>query len=344
MPESQSREPSPYWHDRARLERRSLEPRQFARIDEYSVTPGGRRVRLSVADGFDVEVLPDRGLDLGSVSFCGTPLGFLTPAAAAAPPSSAEPESFARRFGAGLLTTCGLDQYGPANVDGDQQLPQHGRASELSATSLVTTAAWVDDRYRLEVAGRMRQWRLFGEDLLWDRRIGIDLGGDTLTIRDSVTNAGTEAWPHMILYHVNFGYPLVNTGARISMPAGTAPAEPRDDWAAQVLDGWAEFPAPRAGLPERVFVHRLDPTGPGEITVTNDALGIEARLTVDPRALPTVFQWVSARAGAYVLGIEPGNTPTINGRADARRLGVLPMLRPGETRFYAVDLTVRLSR
>ena len=53
-----------------------------------------------------------------------------------------------------------------------------------------------------------------------------------------------------------------------------------------------------------------------------------------------VFQWVCARAGTYALGIEPANTATINGRADARRLGVLPMLRPGETRFYALDLTV----
>ncbi len=340
MPESESREPSPYWHDRSRLERRSLDPRQFARVDEYSVVPGGRRVRLTAAGGFDVEVLPDRGLDLGSVSFRGTPLGFVTPAVAAAPGSSGEPESFARRFGAGLLTTCGLDQYGLAGVDGGQQLPQHGRATEVPATAVSTSAAWINDRYRLEVSGRMRQWRMFGEDLVWDRTIGIDLGGDTLSIRDSVTNAGTEAWPHMILYHMNFGYPLVDGGTRISMPPGTAAAEPRDDWAAQGLDGWAAFPAPRAGLPERVFRHRLDPAGAGEIVVTNDALGIAARLTVDPRALPVVFQWVSARAGTYALGIEPGNTATMEGRADARRQGLLQMLRPGETRFYALDLRV----
>ena len=183
------------------------------RLDEYTVTPGGRRVRLTAADGFDVEVLPDRGIDLGKVFFRGMPLGIRHAGGRRPPACSGEAESFARRFGAGLLTTCGLDQYGPANVDGDQQLPQHGRASELPASSVCapppsggTTAT------ACEVSGWMRQWRLFGEDLSGIGPSAIDLGGDTLTIRDSVTNAGTEAWPHMILYHVNFGYPLVDTG------------------------------------------------------------------------------------------------------------------------------------
>ena len=34
-------------------------------------------------------------------------------------------------------------------------------------------------------------------------------------VRDSVTNLGNRRTPHMLLYHCNFGYPLVDDGTRI---------------------------------------------------------------------------------------------------------------------------------
>ena len=334
---------APRWSDRTYLRHRAVDPAQFARVDEYTLTPGGRRLRLTAADGFDVEVLPDRGMDLGNVSFRGVPLGFSTPALAA-PGSAGGAEGFGRRFGAGLLTTCGLDQYGLPNQDAGQDLPQHGRASELAATGVRSAAEWRDGQYTLEVAGWMRQWRLFGEDLLWERTISIELGGATLRIRDAIANAGFAPWPHMVLYHMNFGYPLVDSGTTVTMPGGGSGPEPRDEWARAGMESWSTIPAPTPNVTERVFRHHLDPAGSGEIIVQNPDLGISAALTVDPRALPEVFQWVSARSGTYALGIEPGTTATMEGRADARAHGLLTELHPGETRYYDLDLTVSLDR
>ncbi len=331
--------PDRRWSDRSYLRHRAVEPAQFARVEEYTQAPGGRRVRLTAADGFDVEVLPDRAMDLGNVLFRGVPLGFSTPALTAAGPAGGV-EGFARRFGAGLLTTCGLDQYGRPNHDGGQDLPQHGTASELVATGVRTAAEWRDGKYTLEVAGWMRQWRLFGEDLLWERTISVELGGNRLRVRDAIANAGFAPWPHMVLYHMNFGYPLIDAGTTVTVPAGTADPEPRDEWARSGLESWGTIPAPRPNQPERVFRHHLDPAGSGEIIVRNAGLGISAALTVDPRALPEVFQWVSARSGTYALGIEPGTTATMEGRADARARGLLTELHPGETRYYDLDLTV----
>ena len=328
------------WTDRARVERRLLDMRQVASADAYELRPGGRRVRLTAADGFDVELLPDRGLDLGAVSHRGLPLGFVTPAVLTAPAGGPDAETFARRFGAGLLTTCGLDQYGRPNHDDGQDLPQHGRASELVAADVATSADWVDGRYEVGVTGRMRQWRLFGEDLRWQRSVSIDLGGDTLRLRDQVTNAGSTPWPHMMLYHLNFGFPLIDEGTRIALPPGTGDPIPRDDWAATGLADWDVIAAPSPGLPERVFLHRLDPAGPGEITVKNPVLGVGVRIIVDPGRLGSVFQWVTAADGTYALGIEPGTTATMEGRADARARGLLDVLEPGESRSYAVDLIV----
>lgn len=219
------------WADAEYLHARALDDRQFARIDEYRLSPGGRRVRMTAADSFDVELLPDRGLDLGSVSYQGIPLAFITPAVLASPPPD-EAGSFARRFGAGLLTTCGLDHFGPAIRDANEELPQHGRASELAATEVRAETCWRNGSFCLAVSGRMRQWRLFGEDLVWNRTVSTALGSDTLTIADTVTNAGAEPWPHMMLYHCNIGHPVLDEGTTIDVPpagaatAGVALADP----------------------------------------------------------------------------------------------------------------------
>ncbi len=338
------------WVDADYLQARAVDERQFARIDEYSLSPGGRRVRITAADGFDVELLPDRGLDLGSVSYQGIPLGFLTPAVlAAAPPAGAS--AFAERFGAGLLTTCGLDHFGPAIRDDDQTLPQHGRASELPATAVRSETGWHDGRFALSVSGRMRQWRIFGEDLVWDRTVSTALGSDTLTITDSITNAGAASWPHMMLWHFNIGHPVLDEGTTVVVRrgAGRAPTDPtpaplpRDAAAEAGLDSWDRFGPPRPGFAEQVFRHTLDPdAGRAEIAVSNADLGLAVIIDVDPRQLPWAFQWTMAGHGTYVLGIEPANAPVISGRADARAAGVLPVLEPGESRRY--DLGIRVER
>jgi len=317
-----------------------LDLRQLARIDQYRLDTGDRRVRLTAANGFDLEILPDRGMDLAAVAFRGIPLEFSTPALFAAPPPDALGESFARRFGAGLLTTCGLDSYGVSSTDLDQTLPQHGRATDLAADPMTTRSYWQDGRFRLEVAGTMRQWRLFGEDLGWQRTIRVDLGGDHLEITDEVTNLGRDRWPHMMLYHINFGYPLLDGGTRINVHrAGPdVDPEPRNDDAAAGLPSWHTFPAPSAGFAEQVFRHDLRSDDPGVVTVTNARLGLAVDVRVDPTVLPHVFQWTMARPGTYALGIEPGNAPTMDGRARARDLAALPQLEPGETRSYTVEL------
>ena len=338
------------WGDADYLRARAVDERQFARIDEYSLSPGGRRVRITAADGFDVELLPDRGLDLGSVSYQGIPLGFLTPAVLATPPAVGA-SGFAERFGAGLLTTCGLDHFGPAIRDGDQVLPQHGRASELPTAAVRTETGWHDGRYRLSVAGRMRQWRIFGEDLVWERTVSTALGCDTLTITDTVTNAGDAAWPHMMLWHFNIGHPVLDEGTTIAVRGvpGRVPDDPalaplpRDAAAESGLNSWDRFGPPQPGFAEQVFRHTLEPDADrSEIAVTNDDLGLSVIIDVDPRQLPWAFQWTMAGRGTYVLGIEPANAPVISGRVDARAAGVLPVLEPGESRRY--DIRIRVER
>jgi hypothetical protein len=53
-----------------------------------------------------------------------------------------------------------------------------------------------------------------------------DLGGTEIRLADTVVNAGFDRTPHMFLYHVNVGWPLLDEGTRydtrfrFSRPAG----------------------------------------------------------------------------------------------------------------------------
>jgi hypothetical protein len=132
--------------------------------------------------------------------------------------------TFGRRFGAGMLTTCGLDQFGSPNYDAGQLLPQQGRATDLPAANLSPNAVWTDHGHEISISGHLRQWRLFGEDLGGHRRISTTFGSNRLTIEDTITNQSSTMWPHMILYHLNFGYPLLDTGTTIEIVGqSTAP-------------------------------------------------------------------------------------------------------------------------
>ena len=63
--------------------------RRLARAEtmERSEGPGrGSRVaRISMMGGLDLELLPDRGMDIGATSWQGTPLAWVSPADAASP-------------------------------------------------------------------------------------------------------------------------------------------------------------------------------------------------------------------------------------------------------------------
>ena len=50
------------------------------------------------------------------------------------------------------------------------------------------------------------------------RRIEADLGGNAIRIRDRVVNEGFYPTPHMLCYHLNVGYPVLDEGSRYLAP------------------------------------------------------------------------------------------------------------------------------
>jgi hypothetical protein len=311
--------------------------RQVCRIDRLvhddGPARGSRLIRLVSGGGLEVELHPDRCLDIGHVTIAGQPVAWSSPSPVSAPWFvEHQGDAWRRTFAGGLLTTCGLDQFGAPSVDRGAEFGLHGRASSLPAQHLNTEIVeGPGGAIRLAVSAEMRQAQLFGENLVLRRRVTSHLGARGFVVEDEVTNDGSDLQPHLLLYHLNLGWPLLDEDTRVEIPSSSV--HPRDEVARRALGDWSMGSPPVPGWQEQVLRHELDGDA-ARVTVRNPNVGLALHVDLDPRQLPHLFQWRQFGRGEYVLGIEPANAPVIGGRGEVRAAGELPVLEPGESRRY----------
>ncbi|GAA2226846.1 aldose 1-epimerase family protein [Herbiconiux moechotypicola] len=309
---------------------------QVARVDRFveddGPARGARRFRVVNGGGLEFDVHPDRGLDIGAASYNGVPLAWIS-STGITRPDAYEPEGrgWLRTFGGGLVTTCGLDSFGPPADDEAGVVGMHGRIGSIPARVGEVTAT----PEIVAVGGQVRQTAVFHENLVLTRRIWSEVGSNSFTIDDTVTNEGENPSPHMVLYHVNLGWPLLEAGTTVDIPARSV--VPRDPDAVEGFEERTRIGEPTVGFREQVYIHEA---GDERVArVVNPTRGMALTLRYSD-TLPAVFQWKLTATKHFVLGLEPANTPEIQGRAAARENGRLPELQPGESRSYSIQIEV----
>ena len=309
------------------------------------VERGVRVLEFRTGTGFEFDVVVDRAFDIGRCEHAGRALAW-TSMTGFAGPWYYEPEElgFFRSFGGGLLTTCGLDHalfmaedtaeqyhYPPKPTE---SFGLHGRVSNRPARLVGYGERWDGDECVLYAEGEVLQAAVFGEQLVLRRRVEARVGESRLTVRDEVVNVGHDRTPHMLLYHVNAGWPVVDEGSRLLVPAVTV--EPRGD---HPVEGYEVMTAPEAGYVEQVFEHEVVAEADGRVpvAVVNDRLGLGVYEVFRRDQLPHHFAWRMLGEGTYVVGIEPCTNRTA-GRLDARSRGELIELEAGGSRAYELEL------
>jgi hypothetical protein len=179
----------------------------------------------------------------------------------------------------------------------------------------VTAAVSGDD---LVITGVLRETALFGYVLQLHRRIILPAFGSRIIIEDTVENLTPRTEEFMLLYHCNFGYPLISEKARLVLPEPRK-TTPRSDFAQTGLGRECTFDPPVDGEEERVFFHEMKEF---RARVENPFAGIAVTLTWSSDTLPVLAQWRSMASGDYVLGLEPSNN-FIMGRVKERENGTL---------------------
>jgi len=305
------------------------------------VERGSRLLQVWTGSGLTFNILPDRAMDISACQYKGMSLTWRS-ATGDAHPAFYEPAGagWLRTFQGGMLVSCGLDTFGPPAREGAEELGQHGRVSNLPARQVSYQAGWVEDDYRLEVRGEVRQTRVFGENILLQRCISTSLGANKIRIEDTLTNEGFSPQPHMIMYHINTGFPLLSEEAHLKFDV--VETLPEDETSAKGLPDWRVFLSPTLNYHEQNFIHSpvVDGKGWASAELENPGLKLGLRLNFDARTLPYLNEWKMMGEGLYVLAIEPMNCNPLGGRKAMRALNTLPYLLAGECCSYALEIEV----
>jgi hypothetical protein len=307
---------------------------------------GIRVLEFRTGGGLRFDVLVDRAMDIGLAEFDDLSVGWRSATGFRHPGLHEHHDedglSWLRSM-SGLVVTAGLDHtlFGGEVASGQYHYPPrgsvrhglHGRVANIPARLTGYGERWEAGRCVLWAEGEIHQAAIFAENLVLHRRIEADLGGTEIRLTDRVRNAGFDQTPHMFLYHINVGWPLLEEGSTFDAPI--AQTLWRGDSVAEQEVSHLVFPGPQPGFVEQVYEHALtpDPDGRQRVRVVNAARGRAFELDYDPAAFPAFFEWLNLREGSYAVGLEP-STHHVAGDAAAREDGSMIWLAHGEERSY----------
>ena len=319
------------------------DPSALCGIRDYVFNDGpARGVRafdLKNGRGVELTVLADRGLDIPYLSYKGVNISLLNKVGVSSPYLFQEDgtRGFLRQFFGGMLTTCGLTYAGAACEEGGQKLGLHGIFDNQPASKVSAWRDSVGDEVVLRVAGEVRESDLFGPNMLLTRTLTLDTERNALHIDDVVENQGFATSPLMMIYHINFGYPMLDEGAKAYFSTGSV--TPRDDFAAQGMPIHDVMESPEIDRAEQCYFHTGHGEGEAFAMLHNEKLGLAGIVRYDKAVFPLLCEWKCMRAGEYALGLEP-TTSGVLSRAEARENGTLSFLEPGERSAFSVTIEI----
>ena len=289
---------------------------------------GMRAFDVRNGKGLEMTLVADRGLDIPVLRYKGVNVSFASKVGLRAPSLYTEDagRGFLKQFYAGMLTTCGITYAGAACEDGGRQLGLHGNYDNTPAAKVAFETVYEGDEAILRLRGEVREACVFEENMLLTREVRVRTEKNAYQVIDRVENQGFEPTPMMIIYHINFGYPLLDEGARVYLNATRV--EPRTQFAREGIALYDRMEAPEVGRDEQCYFHTGFPEQ-GFAMLHNEKLGMAAAMRFNGKALPLMCEWKCMRAGEYVLGLEPTTSGALS-RVDARKNGLLVTLEPGQ--------------
>lgn len=264
----------------------------------------------------NIHVLPTRGMSLWRASYNGAdgpePIQWNSPARGPVHPSFvdvSEPSGLGWLDGFDeMLVRCGLESNGAPEHDdkGTLLYPLHGRIGNKPAHKVELTVD--DEKDEISLTGWVEETRFHFLKVSMKSTIRTKLNSASFEIEDEITNLSASPAEIQMLYHVNFGQPLLDAGSQIVAPI--AELVPRNDHAATGLENWSSYSAETPAFEEQVYFASLQHDGSGNTqALLKNAHGTRgAVLRFNTKELPcfTVWKNTTAAEDGYVTGLEPG--------------------------------------
>lgn len=175
------------------------------------------------------------------------------------------------------------------------------------------------------------------------RRYTARLGESRFFMHDEIENAGHLPTEHMLLYHINTGFPFVDAGSELLAPFAGEPRVLFGDADPRRPEEYTRFIAPQSNWLQQTFQHtmRADADDRVPVAIVNPRLGRDgqALYVVYTRSqMPQYIEWRMMAEGQYAVGIEPCTNGF--GRDAVRQAGELIVLQPGDRRVYDIEVGV----
>ncbi|MEN5017482.1 aldose 1-epimerase family protein [Erwinia sp. Eh17-17] len=283
---------------------------------EQKVLHGGKQegskvLTITSKNGLTISLSPTRGMDLLKVTGHGVRLGWDSPVKEVVNPANINLES---RNGLGwlegfneMMVRCGFEWTGhPVTKDG-MIYTLHGKAGNTPASKVEVI---VDDKapHEIRIRGLLKETTFKKANLETWTELRYVPGSDAFTVHDVLTNQADYPHDYQIIYHSNFGTPILEKDARFIAPLKSV--SPFNDYAKKGLDGWNVYGAPTKDFDEMVFnlTPKADSNGKTVAAVINSKGDKGASIEFDTRQLPLLTMWKNTDTlkQGYVTGIEPG--------------------------------------
>ena len=195
---------------------------------------GGKQENVEIVEvdngRMQIQICPTRGMGILRAKLGDVELAWDSPVKEVVHPRYI---SLGSRDGLGWLEgfnewmcRCGLESNGHPGLDtfinnvGDEaqmQLTLHGKIANLPSQQVDVV---VDRKppHTIRIRGRVDEKMLFGPKLELRTEISTVPGSNSFRISDRIVNRGAQPQEFQILYHANFGRPLLEKGAKLVAP------------------------------------------------------------------------------------------------------------------------------
>jgi hypothetical protein len=282
------------------------------------------------------KILPLRGMSIWQATSHGIRFGWNSPIPGPVHPQwvdLGEPSGLGWLDGFDeLMVRCGLCSNGAPDFfpDGKLKWPLHGRIGNLPATDVNIQ---IDENAgEVAIEGMILESRFLFHRWALHSRIVLSKEASEIRIFDRVENQSDRPGSFQLLYHCNFGPPVLESGTHFF--ANTVAAKPRDDVASAGFSRWTKYGPPEATFQEQVYFLQLarDLKGESLAMIANQKRDLGASLRFSGDTLPYFTLWKNTTGlrDGYVTGLEPGtNYP--NPRTVEEQAGRVVAVSPEES-------------
>jgi len=307
---------------------------------------GSTLITIDTKD-LQVSLIPTRGMDIFEIKSGDVRFGWKSPVDEIVNPDHVNMEM---RGGLGwldgfneMMVRCGYEWTGHPGQENGRLMSLHGRAGNTPASKVVVS---VDEAapYAIHVKGLIKENTFKFSALETWTELTVTPGVKSVKIHDELTNNSDYDRNYQIIYHSNFGQPILEEGAKFS--AAVKEVSPFNDYAKKGLKDWQTYLGPTKGYDEMVFnlVPVADKDGKTLAMLQNRAGDKGIALAFNTKQLPVLTLWKNTDTlkQGYVTGIEPG-TSYAYPRQVERAQGRVKTLAPDGKQSFDVEYRVLTS-